>query len=123
MSWRVDFAEPGEFIELVLTDGLDSREIRQCTDSVVELVLESACHCVLINCLELTYFPAPSVVQKLPAYYESRGVDTKVKIALVNSGSAAGLEVAQYYKLAAKQQNYVVQLFETREDALRWLQA
>lgn len=122
MSWSVKFPESGEYIELVLIDSLDSREIRQCTDRVIDLVLLSGCHLVLINCLELKHFPPPSAVRKLPGYYESRGINTKVKIALINSGLPEGLEIARYYKLAAKQQNYVVQLFETREDGLRWLQ-
>ena len=122
MSWNVEFLEPEGVIELVVNDSVSSHDVRQATDAALSLVESRQCYSVLLNCLELTQAPTPSVVQRLPEYYAARGIDTRLRIGLVNSGSPNGLEVSQFYKLVAKQKNYTVQLFESRDAALQWLQ-
>lgn len=121
MNWNVEFMEPEGIIELVVSDNVSSQEVRQATDAALSLVESRQCFSVLLNCLDLTEAPNPSVVQRLPEYYAARGIDTRLRIGLVNSGSPNGLEVSRFYKLVAKQKNYTVQLFESRDAALEWL--
>lgn len=121
MSWKVEYLAREGVIELVVAGSLVYDEIRQATDATLEVAHAEHCQLVLLNCQAMSQLPAPSIVQKLPEYYAARGMDSRLRIGLVSPDSTAGLEVLQFYKLAARRQNFAVQLFESRNDALQWL--
>lgn len=121
MSYRVEYLPEAGIIELTVEGEISPSAMRDSTNEALDLVENHHCFSVLLDCRRMYPAPLPSQVQRLPEMYAARGTDRRLRIAVVLSGSEDGLEVSKYYKMTARQHDYIVQLFDELDDALDWL--
>ncbi|MDX1455107.1 MAG: hypothetical protein R3217_06615 [Gammaproteobacteria bacterium] len=123
MSWKMLSEPNGNWVELVVEGEVMDSELKASTDASLEQVKARGCSNVLIDCRDVKVPPPATAIQKLPDYYDTIGVPADIRIAMVLSGRPSGAELASYYRMSAKMKHYNVQLFETYEDAARWLES
>lgn len=113
----------GRWVCVGVQGDLDIDLMRRLTDQYLELVAEHDVFNVLVDLSHIEGTPPPSSIQRLPEYYVSRQVDTRMTIAIVLPPRGDRLDLSRFFKLTAQRHSYKVNIFNSRQYAEEWLES
>lgn len=111
----------GRWIHIAVQGDLDVELMRKLTDRLVALVAEHSVFKVLVDLTRVEGTSPPSSIQRLPEYYVSRNVDTRMTIAIVLPPRGDRLDLSRFFKLTAQRHSYKVSIFNSLPLAEEWL--
>lgn len=113
--------DQGRWVLVRVQGDLDVGLMRRLTDQLLALVAEHDVFNVLADLSDVEGTPPPSAIQRLPEYYVSRDVDTRMTIAIVLPERGDRLGLSRFFKLNAQRRSYKVNIFDSRQLAEAWL--
>lgn len=121
MQSSVTFNSQAARIDVRVVGDLDSTELGKVSDAALALVERHEVLGILVDLSAMDSAPPASALQRLPDHYVARGVDHRLRIAIVLPPRGDPQGLSRFYKLAAKRQAYQVDAFDSIAAAINWL--
>lgn len=123
MAWTAAYNDNLKIVELLFSDTISGADLKNATARAIALQQEHGIKTALISVSEESQ-SAPAVdIYNLPDQYEKEGVSRDIRLAFILPRKPDLRETVRFYEDVCVNRGWRVQTFESREEALAWLQA
>lgn len=122
MGFIVTYDESFSGVEYIFQGPTSGSDIKQATSIGIALCKERHSNRYLINGVDMEVTASVVELFELPTrQYVEEGLDRQSYIALVLPKNPKSVEDARFYESACFNRGWIVQLFEDRDTAIKWL--
>ena len=121
LPYNIGYNHSQRIIELIHKGSLSGEEIRIAADECIKLHFEHNARSILIDIEHIEKAPPLEDVIKLPSQYEEGGMSRATRIAIVVPNLPREEATAHFYVRFCRNRGWLVQKFETCENAIAWL--
>ena len=124
MSWHINYNEEYRIIEITYSGNVTGQDIHEAAVKRISLQKEKGTNLVLADASQSQEDPHLIDVYNLPEkVYPEHNVRRDTRIAFILPTQSKGKELAHFFKTAAKNRGWKIELFEERKDAISWLRS
>ena len=122
MAWTVDYDGESGTIVTIYRGTSTVHDLREATSAAIALGKTHDSWYFLTDASEGSFHVAPIALLNLPAkQYPAEGVDRGSRLALLPPAAAKDRDLARFYETVCLNRGWLVQLFDDRDEARRWL--
>lgn len=122
MAWTLELNSELQIIDLIFKGNVTGPEAREATSKAIALHHEYGILRYLVDTIEMESAPPIKNIYNLPTeQYDSEGLSHQAHIALVEPRSEIEKEATQFYQSVCLHRGWIVQLFQSRDEAIKWL--
>lgn len=115
MGWEVSYNHAFHFVEILLTDQMDTSDLDKLTSETIKVSLEHGCTDFLLDSKEEIWMQSMVDLYRLPQTYASRGLSLKSRAAVVLSKTLKMRDYQKFWETVCVNLGWEVKSFENRE--------
>jgi hypothetical protein len=122
MPWTADYDDASGIVLVGYHGATVGADIRAATSAAITLSKTHGSRRFLVDTSEASISMAPIEIFNLSfKQYPAEHLDRRARIALLLPPTAKERELAVFYETVCRNRDWLVQRFETRDEACRWL--